>query len=66
MATEIQNLTPVESVVEEWLRRDFNEEPGRDFGINLERLRRKLRNQSLKLGVFIDNLETALDQNGKF
>jgi len=66
MATEIQNLTPVESVVEEWLRRDFNEEPGRDFGINLERLRRKLRNQSRKIGVFIDNLETALDKNGKF
>ncbi|MBD2603196.1 ATP-binding protein [Scytonema hofmannii FACHB-248] len=66
MATEVQNLTPVESVVEEWLRRDFNEEPGRDFGINLERLRRKLRNQSRKIGVFIDNLETALDKNGKF
>ncbi|WP_193195782.1 tetratricopeptide repeat protein [Nostoc sp. MG11] len=66
MATEIQNLTPVESVVEEWLRRDFNEEPGRDFGINLERLRRKLREHTPKIGVFIDNLETALDKNGKF
>ncbi len=66
MATEIQNITPVESVVEEWLRRDFNEEPGRDFGINLERLRRKLRQQTPKIGVFIDNLETALDKNGKF
>ena len=52
--------------MEEWLRRDFNEEPGRDFGINLERLRRKLRNQTQKIGVFIDNLETALDKNGKF
>ncbi|MEH2000829.1 MAG: tetratricopeptide repeat protein [Nostoc sp.] len=66
MATEIQNITPVESVVEEWLRRDFNEEPGRDFGINLKRLRRKLREQTVKIGVFIDNLETALDKNGKF
>lgn len=66
MATEIQNITPVESVVEEWLRRDFNEEPGRDFGINLERLRRKLREHTPKIGVFIDNLETALDKNGKF
>ncbi|MEH1847524.1 MAG: AAA family ATPase [Nostoc sp.] len=66
MATEIQNITPVESVVEEWLRRDFNEEPGGDFGINLERLRRKLREQTVKIGVFIDNLETALDKNGKF
>ncbi|HYX13182.1 MAG TPA: tetratricopeptide repeat protein [Nostoc sp.] len=66
MATEIQNLTPVESVVEEWLRRYFNEEPGGDYGISLERLRRKLREQTSKIGVFIDNLETALDQNGKF
>ncbi|MBD2508942.1 tetratricopeptide repeat protein [Nostoc muscorum FACHB-395] len=66
MATEIQNLTPVESVVEEWLRRYFNEEPGGDFGISLERLRRKLREQTSKIGVFIDNLETALDKNGKF
>ncbi|MEH2400574.1 AAA family ATPase [Nostoc sp.] len=65
MATEIQNLTPVESVVEEWLRRYFNEEPGCDFGISLERLRRKLREQASKIGVFIDNLETALDKNGK-
>ncbi|MEH1892395.1 MAG: AAA family ATPase [Nostoc sp.] len=65
MATEIQNLTPVESVVEEWLRRYFNEEPGCDFGISLERLRRKLREQTSKIGVFIDNLETALDKNGK-
>ncbi|MEH1839792.1 MAG: tetratricopeptide repeat protein [Nostoc sp.] len=66
MATEIQNLSPVESVVEEWLRRYFNEEPGGDFGISLERLRRKLRKQTSKIGVFIDNLETALDKNGKF
>ncbi|MEH1950958.1 MAG: tetratricopeptide repeat protein [Nostoc sp.] len=66
MATEIQNLTPVESVVEEWLRRYFNEEPGCDFGISLERLRHKLREQTSKIGVFIDNLETALDKNGKF
>jgi hypothetical protein len=65
MATEIQNLTPVESVVEEWLRRYFNEEPGGNFGISLERLRRKLREQTSKIGVFIDNLETALDKNGK-
>lgn len=65
IATEIQYLSPAESIVEEWLRRDFNEEPGRDFGINLERLRRKLRDNTRKIGVFIDNLETALDANGK-
>lgn len=66
MAAETRNITLVESVVEEWLRRDFNEEPGRDFGINLDRLKRKLRDETQRIGILIDNLETALDKNGKF
>jgi tetratricopeptide (TPR) repeat protein len=65
MAKESQNIISVESVVEEWLRGDFNEEPGREFGINLERLRRKLRDRTKKIGVLIDNLESALDKNGR-
>ncbi|HLO88755.1 MAG TPA: tetratricopeptide repeat protein [Nostocaceae cyanobacterium] len=66
MAKESQNIVSVESVVEEWLRGDFNEEPGREFGINLDRLRRKLRNgNGKKIGVLIDNLESALDKNGR-
>ncbi|HIK06239.1 MAG TPA: ATP-binding protein [Trichormus sp. M33_DOE_039] len=64
MAQESQNIVTVESVVEEWLRGHFNEEPGKQFGINLDRLRRKLRDASRKIGVLIDNLESALDQNG--
>ncbi|MDX2240229.1 MAG: tetratricopeptide repeat protein [Leptolyngbyaceae cyanobacterium bins.302] len=66
MATERRNVTLVESIVEEWLRRDFNEEPGRDFGINLDRLKRKLRDENQRIGILIDNLESALDKNGKF
>ncbi|HEY9801046.1 MAG TPA: tetratricopeptide repeat protein [Leptolyngbyaceae cyanobacterium] len=66
MAKESQNIVSVESVVEEWLRVDFNEEPGKEFGINLERLRRKLRDETRKIGVLIDNLESALDKNGRF
>ncbi|MBF2029801.1 MAG: tetratricopeptide repeat protein [Oscillatoriales cyanobacterium C42_A2020_001] len=66
MAAERRNITLVESVVEEWLRRDFNEEPGRDFGINLERLKRKLRDEHQRVGILIDNLESALDKHGKF
>ncbi len=65
MAQESQNVVSVESVVEEWLRSDFHEEPGREFGINLERLRRKLRDGRQKIGVLIDNLESALDKNGQ-
>ncbi len=66
MATETRNITRVENVVEEWLKRDFNEEPGRDFGINLDRLKRKLREPHQRVGILIDNLESALDANGKF
>ncbi|MEA5566060.1 tetratricopeptide repeat protein [Anabaena sp. UHCC 0399] len=64
MAKEPQNIGSVESVVEEWLRGHFNEEPGKEFGTNLDRLRRKLRDETRKTGVLIDNLESALDKNG--
>ena len=63
MAKESANITPAESVVEEWLRQ-FNEEPGREFGVTLSRLKRHL--QSGHTGVLIDNLEPALDTNGQF
>lgn len=64
VAKETQNITPVESVIEEWLRQDFDDEPGREFGVTLGRLKRQL--QTLKVGVLIDNLEAALDGQGKF
>ncbi|NJN57084.1 MAG: hypothetical protein HC879_06050 [Leptolyngbyaceae cyanobacterium SL_5_9] len=64
MAKETRNLTSAQSIVQEWLRRNFNEEPGREFGVSLERLRRKLKTQ--KVSILIDNLEPALDKNGKF
>lgn len=65
MAKERQNITSVESAIEEWLKRYFNEEPGREFGISLDRLRQKLADDSQKIGILIDNLEPALE-NGKF
>lgn len=63
MAKEIENLTPVEGVVEEWLKRDFEEEPGREFGVTLARLKRHLRTQ--RIGILIDNLEPALNRDGR-
>ena len=66
MAKEIQNINSVESEVERWLQQDFGEEPGRDFGVNLERLRQKLRDPNQRIGILIDNLEPALDKNGRF
>ena len=64
MAKETENITALESAIEEWLKQDFQEEPGPDFGITLGRLKRQL--QTHKVGVLIDNLEAALDGQGKF
>lgn len=64
MAKETTNITPAEQVVEEWLRQDFQVEPGRDFGVTLGRLRRQLRDRPV--GILIDNLEPALDSQGRF
>ncbi|MDI9639832.1 tetratricopeptide repeat protein [Geitlerinema splendidum] len=65
MAKETQNITSAESVIEEWLRRYFDEEPGREFGVTLDRLRQHLRNPNQRIGVLIDNLEPALDEKGR-
>jgi len=64
MAKETANITPAEQVVEEWLRQDFQVEPGQDFGVTLDRLKRQLREQ--RVGLLIDNLEPALDAQGRF
>ncbi|AFZ34831.1 Tetratricopeptide TPR_1 repeat-containing protein [Stanieria cyanosphaera PCC 7437] len=64
MAKETQNITSVESIVEEWLQRDLHEEAGNEFGVTLARLKRCLEQQ--KIGILIDNLEPALDREGKF
>jgi|GEM_PF-668873 len=64
MAQECDRIPAAESVVQEWLRRCFDEEPAQEFGISLERLRQQLRQQ--RVGVSIDNLEPALDRNGCF
>ncbi|MFM7426470.1 MAG: tetratricopeptide repeat protein [Elainella sp.] len=65
MATETQDITSAESVVEEWLRRYFDEEPGREYGITLARLRERLRSSPHPIGILLDNFETALDGRGR-
>lgn len=69
MAKQTQTITPAESIVQDWLRQHFGEEPGREFSTCLEQLRRCLQEQSsdrpLKIGVLIDNLEPALDRTGQ-
>ncbi|MTJ21200.1 tetratricopeptide repeat protein [Dolichospermum sp. UHCC 0352] len=64
IAKEPDNITSVESVVEEWLKQYFEEEPGREFGITLARLKKHLQNR--QVGILIDSLEPALDKHGRF
>jgi len=64
IAKDSQHITPVEQVVEEWLKQDLDDEAGVDFGISLSRLKRHLR--SRPIGILIDNLEPALDSAGCF
>ncbi len=63
IAKETENITPIENVIEECLKRDFEEEPGREFGVMLGRFKRQL--QTRKVGVLIDNLEPTLDGQGR-
>lgn len=63
MAKETARITPAEIIVEEWLRQDLQIEPGREFGVSLLRLKRQLSTR--KIGILIDNLEPALDRDGR-
>lgn len=64
MAKETTNIVAVASVVEEWLQRDLDEDSGKEFGVTLSRFKRCLEQRPI--GILIDNLEPALDKNGRF
>ncbi|MEI6330668.1 MAG: hypothetical protein WCP16_15625 [Pseudanabaena sp. ELA645] len=66
MGLESGNVTPAEEKVSQILRKDFDEEPSRDFGINLGILGEKLADRANPIGVLIDNLEPALDETYRF
>jgi tetratricopeptide (TPR) repeat protein len=63
IAKETKDIASIEGLIEEKLRQ-LGEEPGREFLVSLDRLKRKL--QSDRIGILIDNLEPALDSAGKF
>ncbi|MBD2667181.1 TPR repeat-containing protein [Richelia sinica FACHB-800] len=63
MAKDTENITAVESEIETWLKQYFHEEPGRDFKTTLTRLKQQLQNR--RVGILIDNLEPALDKQGR-
>jgi tetratricopeptide (TPR) repeat protein len=62
IAKETKDIASIESLIEEKLRQ-LGEEPGREFLVSIDRLKRKL--QSERIGILIDNLEPALDSAGK-
>ncbi|MBT9316452.1 tetratricopeptide repeat protein [Leptothoe spongobia] len=63
IARETKDIASIESLLEEKLRQ-LGEDPGREFLISLDRLKRKLQLENI--GVLIDNLEPALNSKGKF
>lgn len=63
IAKETKDIASIEGLIEEKLRQ-LGEEPGREFLVSLDRLKRKL--QAERIGILIDNLEPALDSTGKF
>ena len=62
IAKEVRDIAPVERLVEERLRQ-LGETPDRELTISLGRLKQAL--QQRPFGVLIDNLETALDGQGR-
>lgn len=66
MGLEAGNVTPADEKVAQILRKDFDEEPSRDFGTNLETLKAKLSDRANPIGVLLDNLEPALDEGYRF
>ncbi|MEL6441590.1 MAG: tetratricopeptide repeat protein [Cyanobacteria bacterium J06621_8] len=64
MAKETAHIVSVAAVVEEWLQRDLNLDGGQELGVTLARLKRCLEKR--RVGILIDNLEPALDGDGRF
>ncbi|NMG60776.1 ATP-binding protein, partial [Geitlerinema sp. P-1104] len=62
LGKETQNISSAEGLIEQKLR-DLGEEPGREFMVSCDRLRSKLQAEALP--VLVDNLEPALDENGR-
>ncbi|MFN9759622.1 MAG: NACHT domain-containing protein [Pseudanabaena sp.] len=64
MSINVTNIPSAKSVLDEWFNRDFHEMLSAQFPVTLDRLRRILKER--KLAILIDNIESLLDENGKF
>lgn len=63
IARETKDIASVQSLLAGKLR-ELDLEPGLELMVSLDRLKQKL--QTEEIGIFIDNLEPALDASGKF
>jgi tetratricopeptide (TPR) repeat protein len=64
MPIDATNIPSAKSVLDEWFNRDFHEMSSSQFTVTLDRLRRILKEQ--KIAILVDNIESLLDENGKF
>jgi tetratricopeptide (TPR) repeat protein len=64
MPIDATNIPSAKSVLDEWFNRDFHEMSSSQFAVTLDRLRRILKEQ--KIAILVDNIESLLDENGKF
>ncbi|MCX5936243.1 MAG: AAA family ATPase, partial [Pseudanabaena sp. LacPavin_0818_WC45_MAG_42_6] len=64
MPIDATNISSAKSVLDEWFNRDFHEISSSQLPVTLDRLRRILKER--KLAILIDNIESLLDENGKF
>jgi tetratricopeptide (TPR) repeat protein len=65
MPSESLHVPSAESQVGKWLKQHFNEEVGREFHVNLDRLRYCLRQASVPVAILIDNFDVILDGRGR-
>jgi len=65
MAKETEDVSSAQVEVSGWLKEVFEVEPSQDFKENLSKLYKLLKGDE-KFGIVIDNLEPALNENGKF
>jgi tetratricopeptide (TPR) repeat protein len=64
MPIDDRNIPSAKSVLDEWFNRDFHEMSSSQFAVTLDRLRRIIKER--KLAILVDNIESLLDENGKF
>lgn len=59
-----EDIQTIENILDSWLQVNFKQKPSNNLMAKLDQIRNNL--QAQRVGIFIDNIETALDKNGRF